>query len=290
MKHSLWAASLILACLAFSSWSKESKGDAFTLEIVSNAKATMPGGLVMNLEGKTELYYRRKTEGQVVGLFDSGSSIVLKMDGGAVRESFMTRDRLYIKTPEGVRDTWVKDLDEPLKSNYRARFDLPFASAKLDSDGAEVSRELSKEIHAQIPVEGGQIDNFQLFHGKYLNNEATWEEGHAISVGSQGAARGILKYEKVAADKDGHGLIIVKVSGKLINPRSPMAPGIELSVTHDISGEQTYDTAKRMYVGGKWDIKLSSTQLDKDNGASMSGAMVLRLKEGGPPQEYLEKK
>ena len=218
----------------------------------------------------------------------SGAERVLKIDsmfvkatanGTPIMNTFMNRTKLANTTAAGATDEVPYEAaPEELKTMLKDSFDTPICKIEVNASGAETKRTVVAEEGAKSLLDNGIIENAVLFHPPFAPNDDQWQSDAAVSMGNGGYAKGKLTYTKAAG---GNGGQLVKVAGTLTN-EGFQQPGTPLSLKNAkyvVSGEQTYDPARKEWVAGKlkMDVSYAMTVNNNDVGTA-AGVMNVTFK------------
>jgi hypothetical protein len=246
-------------------------GLAFRIAIDADMKVSAGKGS-SRITAKKEFDYRLVSrEGYVETVIDRFS--LTKILNGQEAD-FTEMSRTGIVTREGGKSEILTRAQlDPRGVAQLDQFESPLAVLMLNSEGAEVSREM--KVKGGFFVDNNLLDNTRIFHPRFAKAEKAWDAPVVFPLGDRQLARGTLHYAKQAEPRKG-GLVGVDVSGDL-TVAGKMGQAEMKKGTYKVKGEQTYDPALGQWVAGRLAVEMDFEAVQPDGAVIKGSGPVIML-------------
>jgi hypothetical protein len=245
------AKTLLLAALTLSTFADEKLPSKLTVD--SKLVNNLVNGTRQNVELHTEFDYTWQKSARVRSLI--ANRVALKMGGRAPANTEMSRQK-FVQIADGRRTEFTfADAPARLQALLKDSFDVPIIELQVDDAGGEISRKITTEPGARDILDDGILFNSLLFHPRTPPAETEWQADREMSMGNGTFVSGKLTFKKIS-DRPGS---VFAVSGILVNDRiqRPGTPIVMKDVRYVVTGEQTYDAAKKEWSSGNLKIEVS---------------------------------
>jgi hypothetical protein len=251
----------------------------YTLTIGARLQVKSPGQpKAQPLETSTQMHYSIVPieGGEEVSI--RRLELTVSSEGKTISEVSLSRQEARFKQGDQRAETLAYDrAPRELKATLD-QFGKPMARFRAATLGNEPARELLVPESSSF-VENGIVENTRLFHPPFPDGQRVWEAPARLSMGEGQFATGTLHYEKLGIGPDGTER--VKVTGEL-KPQ-PRSGGDIRGGSYQVSGEQAFDLARRVWTSGQMTIDVT-LELQSNGHATgiATGKMELVLKPDNP--------
>jgi hypothetical protein len=251
---------------------------AFTVSIASKIESTV-NGETQKIEADTKLAYTWRVRGRNRVLSFDSIQVKAVVDGKEIMNQLMSRTGYSVLTEGQTNKSPQLPLSEPRKQLLEASFGIPVLAIEFDESGKETKRTNLLDPEKKSLIDRGQIANAVFFHPQFVPDQPQWKADAELSTGGNALVKGKLTYTKAPNQVGGQA---TRVSGALTNAvvKSLDGPPEMKNVRYEVSGEQTYEPARREWTTGKFSIDVSYQLADGDHSlGAAKGKMLVRLEE-----------
>ena len=283
LKRSIQFLACVLICAAvrpaIGEDNNSPRSTSFKVKITADQQLTIQGK-PLKLNAESEFGYAWSVKGNERTLSYDFMNFKSTTDTGQADYAMIQSRERFMMDKKGGKHVDVDFEHAPPEVQQRLRcFGEPLCVLTVDENGRELSRkEVASPVAKSTLVAYGAITNATLFHVAYFPDKHDWRVPIKFSSGGEtDTVDGDLTLTKIA---DEGGLPTFKVDGTLVKDEQKSAGSAESlrAIRYAITGSQRYDSARKEWVAGTWNIDTAYQMYHNDQQyGSNKGTMKVEL-------------